>query len=139
MFFDKYLESSELNNISQVIKINNSYIIKDNKGDIISKLNYHEFNIKNFDWILLSDLETKPKYRGKGLATKLINSLCDDIFKNTNKGIYLFVRTDNHNAISLYTKLNFKAVKNYILKDGEYIIMAKGKADTSQLDKMKFS
>ena len=136
MFFNIYLES---NNTFQVIKIDNSYIIKNNKDNIVSKLNYHEFNIKNFDWILLSDLETEPKYRGKGLATKLINSLCDDVFKNTDKGVYLFVKTDNYTAINLYNKLGFKAIKQYHLKDGNYIIMAKGNADMSQLDKMKFS
>ena len=118
MFFNIYLES---NNTFQVIKIDNSYIIKNNKDDIVSKLNYHEFNIKNFDWILLSDLETEPKYRGKGLATKLINSLCDDVFKNTDKGVYLFVKTDNYTAINLYNKLGFKAIKQYPLKDGKNI------------------
>ena len=122
MFFNIYLES---NNTFQVIKIDNSYIIKNNKDNIVSKLNYHEFNIKNFDWILLSDLETEPKYRGK--------------FKNTDKGVYLFVKTDNYAAINLYNKLGFKAIKQYPLKDGNYIIMAKGNADISQLDKMKFS
>ena len=122
-----------------IIKTKNTYMIKNDKGTIISKLNYYEYKIKNFDWILMSDLDTKPDYRGKGLATKLINELYSDISKNTNKGLYLFVKSDNQVAIKLYTKLNFKKVKNYTLKDGEYIIMAKGNADISQLNKMNFS
>ena len=122
-----------------IIKTKNTYMIKNDKGTIISKLSYYEYKVKNFDWILMSDLDTKPDYRGKGLATKLINELYSDISKNTNKGLYLFVKSDNHVAIKLYTKLNFKKVKNYTLKDGEYIIMAKGNADISQLNKMNFS
>lgn len=139
MFFDRYLIETSVDALP-IIKTNHSYMIKDNNGAIISKLNYHEFNIKNFDWVLISDLETKPKYRGKGLATKLINSLYNDVTKSTNKGIYLAVSPTNNNAISLYTKLNFKIIKEFISKDGErYIIMAKGNADTSQFDTMNFS
>lgn len=139
MFFDRYLIETSVDTLP-IIKTNHSYMIKDNNGAIISKLNYHEFNIKNFDWVLISDLETKPKYRGKGLATKLINSLYNDVTKSTNKGIYLAVSPTNNNAISLYTKLNFKIIKEFISKDGErYIIMAKGNADTLQFDTMNFS
>lgn len=139
MFFDRYLIETSVDALP-IIKTNHSYMIKDNNGAVISKLNYHEFNIKNFDWILISDLETKPKYRGKGLATKLINSLYNDVTKSTNKGVYLAVSPNNNNAINLYTKLNFKIIKEFISKDGErYIIMAKGNADTSQFDTMNFS
>ena len=122
-----------------IIKTKNTYMIKNDKGTIISKLSYYEYKVKNFDWILIANLATNPEYRGRGLATKLINELYSDITKNTNKGLYLFVKSDNRTAIRLYTKLNFKKVKNYTLKDGEYIIMAKGNADMSQFDKMNFS
>lgn len=122
-----------------IIKTKNTYMIKNDKGTIISKLSYYEYKVKNFDWILMSDLDTNPEYRGKGLATKLINELYSDISKNTNKGLYMFVKSDNRVAIKLYTKLNFKKVKNYTLEDSEYIIMAKGNADMSQFDKMNFS
>lgn len=122
-----------------IIKTKNTYMIKNDKGTIISKLSYYEYKVKNFDWILMANLGTNPEYRGRGLATKLINELYSDITKNTNKGLYLFVKSDNRTAIRLYTKLNFKKVKNYTLKDGEYIIMAKGNADMSQFDKMNFS
>ena len=139
---DNFIESNnKLYHISNmpINKTRNSYMIKDNKGLIISKLNYYEYKIKNFDWILIANLYTKPEYRGNGFATKLINELYSDISKNTNKGLYLFVKSDNQVAIKLYTKLNFKKVKNYTLEDGKYIIMAKGNADMSQFDKMNFS
>ena len=123
----------------KIIKDPSSYIIKNNNGTTISKLNYYDYNIKNFDWILVANLETLPKYRGKGLATRLINELYKDITKTTNKGIYLFVRVNNINAISLYNKLGFKTIKNYKLSGKEYIIMAKGNADTSQFNKFTFA
>lgn len=132
------IESVNINSL-KIIKDSSSYIIKNNNGDIISKLNYYDYNIKNFDWILVANLETLPKYRGLGLATKLINELYKDITKTTNKGIYLFVRVNNINAINLYNKLGFKVIKNYKLNDEEYIIMAKGNADTSQFNKITFA
>lgn len=124
---------------NEIEKTKNKYVIKNDKGDVISKLGYYRYNVKNFDWILIADVETKPEYRGKGLASKLINTLYSDITKeDPGKGLYLFVRTDNDVAIKLYKKLNFKTVKKYKLDDGWYYIMCKGKADISQFDNMKF-
>lgn len=122
-----------------IIKTDSTYMIKNNNGVIISKLNYYDYNIKNFDWILIANLETNPKYRGNGLATKLINELYKDITTTTHKGLYLFVKDNNTTAIKLYTKLKFEVIKKYTLKDGEYIIMAKGNANKSQFLKMNFS
>lgn len=139
MLIDILLHETKSNINPSIIKNKDSYMIKNTNNKIISKLNYYDYKIKNFDWVLLANLETEPEYRGNGLATKLINALYNDITKNTNKGIYLFVRTNNKTAISLYNKLNFKVVKKYTLKDGEYIIMAKGTADISQFNNMNFS
>jgi len=122
-----------------IVKDNNSYKIKNKDGKVLSKLNYYEYKIKDFDWVLMANLDTKPEFRGQGLATKILNSLYDDISHNTNKGIYLFVKVDNENAINLYKKLGYKTVKTYTLDDGDYLIMAKGKADIKQLTRMNFS
>lgn len=119
-------------------KTSRSYMFQNKNGSIVSKLNYNDYKIANFDWILVSNVETKPSYRRKGLAGRLINELYSDISK-LNKGIYLFVRPNNNDAISLYKKLGFRTIKRYTLKDGEYIIMAKGNADMNQFKEMKFS
>lgn len=135
-------ESNESNQIDDLVmyKTKDCYSFKNKKGVIVSKLNYYDYKIENFDWILLANIETKPAYRGKGLATKLIDEICTDINKKyKNKGVYLFVRDNNDTAIRLYTKLKFKRVKNYKLEDGNYIIMAKGPADINQLHTMNFS
>lgn len=133
------MEAKELKKETFIInKTKDQYNIKNNNGDIISKLNFYDYNIKDFDWVLIANVETKSDYRGRGLATKLINRLYADIAKTT-KGIYLFVKHDNKNAISLYKKLNFKTIKNYKLNGVDYIIMAKGNADIDQFKNRKFS
>lgn len=114
-----------------------NYNIKDSNGSILSELNVYDFNIKNFDWSLLADVVTQSDHRGKGLATRLINKAYGDI--NKDKGMYLFVKNDNKNAIKLYEKLSFNNIKTYSLKDGDYFIMAKGNADIDQLKKMNFN
>lgn len=126
-----------------VIKDKDKYIIKNKKGQTISKLNFYEYKLKNksFDWSLIANVETNPDYRKRGLASKLINSLYKDMDKK-NKGLYLFVSTDNNNAIDLYKKLGFDTIKSYDINKGKnkgkYYIMTKGKADRNQLLDMKF-
>lgn len=86
----------------------------------------------------MADVTTQPEHRGRGLATKLINKAYNDI--GSEKGMYLFVK-NNSNAIRLYLyeKLNFNTIKTYSLKDGDYLIMAKGNGDQEQLKRMNFS
>lgn len=120
------------------IKTAHAYKFKNKKGTVVSKLNFYDYKIKDFDWVLIANVETKQSHRGKGLASKLINELYADISKN-NKGVYLFVKHDNTIAISLYKKLKFDTIKKYTLKDGEYIIMGKGSADKKQFNGRNFS
>lgn len=115
------------------------YCIKDSNGDVISKADYYDFNKKNFDWILICNVETKPEFRGKGLATKIMDSLYTDLLhKYPSKGLYLLVKTDNLSAISLYKKINFKIAKECKIKDDEYYVMYKGGANKQQLIDMNF-
>ena len=120
-----------------VEKTKESYVIKSKNGTIISKLNYYDYRIEKFDWILIANLETSKEYRRKGFASTILNELYSDIPRN--KGLYLFVRINNYKAINLYHMLGFKNIKKYHLSDGNYLIMAKGKADIVQLHKMNFT
>ena len=131
-------QNNHKENNRKIVKTKNSYSIKDN-GKTVSKLNYYNYNIKNFDWILVANLDTDPEYRRQGLATKLLNTLCEDMSKNKNKGVYMAVDVNNSNAIKLYNELNFKKIKNYESDGKKYVIMAKGNADISQLQKMNFA
>lgn len=122
-----------------IVKNNKTYSIKTNDGITTSKLNYYDYSKESFDWILIADVETKKEYRGKGYASTLINEIYKDVTRRTpNKGIYLFVKSDNYGAIEFYKKNKFKFVKKYELKDGLYDIMCKGNADIHQFGNMKF-
>lgn len=129
----KFIENPKID------KSKNSYVILDDNKRLASKLNYYEYDIQNFDWILVSDLDTKPKYQRMGLGSKLLDELYKDISKSKNKGLYMFVKSNNSAAIRLYKKLGFKKIKDYKLKDGNYVIMAKGNQDIGQFDDMNFS
>lgn len=121
-------------------KYDNTILFSNKDGMTVSSLKIHDYSRDNFDWILITDVETHPVYRGQGLATKLMNIAYSDITKRyPNKGVYLFVRIDNKPAIGLYKKLGYETIREYKMKKGKYFIMCKGNADTSQFDKMKFS
>jgi predicted GNAT family acetyltransferase len=120
----------------KIIKTKERYEIKDNEDSIVAKLNYYDYKLKKFDWILVANVQTSKKYRRQGFASTLLKELYKDIPKD--KGLYLFVKKNNYKAINLYKKLGFKHIRDYRLKDGEYLIMAKGNALISQFDKMNF-
>lgn len=115
-----------------------SYNIKDENQNIISEIKLYDYSSPGFNWVLMADVDTDQKHRGKGLATSLINKAYSDI-KKEGKGLYLFVRDNNETAIKLYEKLNFDYIKDYKLDDGNYLIMAKGDQDKDSFHKMKFS
>lgn len=110
--------------------------MKDSENQTMSELTIYDFGIENFDWLLIADVDTAPEHRRKGLASSLVNQAYLDVDKN--KGLYLFVKKDNSNAINLYEKMDFDHVKTYKLKGEDYYIMAKGNADKDQLKKMNF-
>ena len=122
----------------KIYKTKNSYYYKNKDGKIISKLNYYDYNIPDFDWILVANLDTRKEYRRRRLATNLLNSLYKDIDKQ-GKGLYMAVSINNYNALKLYKELGFKENKKYKSDGNEYIIMIKGNADTNQFKNMNFS
>ena len=121
----------------KVIKEKNRYYILSNDNIIISSISFYDYNIENFDWILLANINTNKKYRNMGFASLLINTLYDDI-KNY-KGLYLLVDIKNLNAVKLYKKLGFNLVKKYKINKVIYYIMCKGSYDTDQFENIKFN
>lgn len=115
------------------------YFITNEAGDVVSSLMCYDYNMDEFKWDLLADIDTVPEYRGRGLATKLISDAYRDATSTHKDGVYLFVRDTNHNAISLYKKLGFRNVKPYRLYGEKYFIMAKGHGNLSCFDNMNFS
>lgn len=140
---EKYLkdtktDTSNLKIIKSKINDGFKYSLQTEEGENVSHISFFDYKMKNFDWVLIANLETKSKYRGKGLATTLLKEVESTVRKN-GKGLYLFVKPDNKNAIGLYKKHGFKTVKTYKKSDGEFLIMCKGNADINQILKMKFS
>lgn len=122
-----------------IYKIHNCYFVSDKNGKILSSLEFYDYHLENFDWILLYNLATKPRYRNLGYASKLVNTLYEDICNSDQlKGLYLFVDINNYEAIKLYLNLGFEKIKKYIIDENENIIMAKGKADKKQIEDMQF-
>lgn len=101
--------SSNINPLekNKIIQYVNNYIEK----------NYQKYNLIVFkenilgvycidqykNGLLLDEIYIFPKYRNKGIATKIITNL-----QNTNsKNIYLWVYKSNKIALNLYTHLEF--------------------------------
>ena len=118
----EYLLSKSTNRELDIIKESengtNSYTIKDSKGTILSEVKTYNFDIDNFDWTLMADVTTQPEHRGRGLATKLINKAYNDI--GSEKGMYLFVKKSNSNAIRLYEKLKYVNRNGYSVHLPDY-------------------
>jgi len=61
---------------------------------------------------VLGNIAIHPDYRNRGLATKLTASLVEELV-NEGKLVCLNVRSDNKEAIAVYTKLGFVKVFEY--------------------------
>ena len=122
-------------------KTGNRYTLENRDGKIAAEAQLFDYSQKGFDWMLLANVETKPEYRRQGFASRLINKICQDVYKESDgaKGVYLLVKTNNMNAINLYNKLGFETAKNYRIGKQDYYIMAKGNADKDQIKRMNFS
>lgn len=129
MNLDKYL-------IPKINKTKDQYYIK-NDNKIIASINFYDYEIDNFDWILIANVETDVMYRNRGFATLLISTLYNDI--KYKKGLYLFVKPNNINAINLYKKMGFELLKRYKIKNEMYNIMIKGNVDKNQFDNIVFN
>lgn len=62
------------------------------------------------DYLKITGVYIQPKFRNKGYAYLLVKEAIKEIEKIKHKTdyIYLMVRTDNTNAISVYKKAKFK-------------------------------
>ena len=92
---------------------------------------YYEDNEEIFDLLNENDIDNymviysigiSEKYRGKGIATKLVDISCEMLRKDGYKTLYLEVRCSNKNAINLYKKNDFieiQKLKTYYVEPKE--------------------
>lgn len=81
-------------------------------GFIIGSIEY--YGNEKFGHIYSVDVS--PKYRRRGVASKLLDEVERILVKNGAETCYLEVRTDNVSALSLYKKRDYvimEALKNY--------------------------
>lgn len=58
----------------------------------------------------MMNLAVAPDYRGRGIATELVNTLTENLKEKNIQSLLLEVRVSNTPAISLYKKLGFQEV-----------------------------
>lgn len=103
---------SKENILSETEKKDSLFLGMISDGELIG---YLGINIILDEGYLLN-VAVDQKYRKRGVATELFSELFDTALKKNMAFITLEVRSENHEAISLYRKLGFEEVgrrKNY--------------------------
>ena len=111
--------------------------LRTKEGEVVSHLSLFEFTDMDFNWMLITDVDTKEGHREKGCAAFLIEEAFEET-KKRNKGTYLMVKQDNSYAIRFYTNLGFENIRSCTLGDGDYFVFAKGNANREELLKANF-
>jgi ribosomal protein S18 acetylase RimI-like enzyme len=76
----------------------------------------------------LVDISVLPKYRGKGIGTRLVLALCME-GEMTGKNVRLYVSISNPRAAGLYKRLGFRVIED-LLTD---MLMERAPGDRSQV------
>ena len=115
------------------------FVIKDD-NKIVSSAKVFDYHREGFDWVLITDVDTKKPYMRLGYGTQVMNAAYNYVQKKFDGkiGVYLLVETNNADAIRFYRKLNYNMVKSTQIKNTSYYVLAKGNADTNQLKNVKF-
>ncbi len=85
------------------------------KGRIIGALSYQKSQDKEFTGYLeIVSLYIHPEFFNKGYGGTLINSIKSMAEKEKNKGLFLWVMTENKNARAFYEKSGFMPLNDFI-------------------------
>lgn len=109
-------------------------------GIIAASARLYDYHTKDFDWVLISNVDTLKPFRKMGYGTRIMTQAykyVQEIFEG-KVGVYLLVKEDNVDDIAFYRKLDYKTVKTYKIDKIGYYVMAKGNADINQLKKANF-
>lgn len=82
-------------------------------GDLVSVAGVHVYSPR-FGIAALGNVATHPSARGRGLGTAACGHLCRLLVANGISTISLNVRADNKAAISVYERLGFSQVAEYL-------------------------
>lgn len=120
------------------IKDGFQYTIKNQSGATVSTASCFDYRIKDFDYWLIADVDTKKAHQRNGLASSIIDQIYQDASQN-GKGVYVLVKKDNTGAIQFYKHLGFRSVKTYTIKSEVFVVMSKGNVSIEPLRKSNFS
>ncbi|MHA1221812.1 MAG: GNAT family N-acetyltransferase [Candidatus Heimdallarchaeaceae archaeon] len=68
----------------------------------------HVTKNENFSYAIVRDVWTYPEERKKGYGYDVSSKICEEVFKQEIKDIYLYVEKNNFPAVRIYEKLGFK-------------------------------
>ena len=109
----KYLNQTKKTKIFSCLGILHSelYLLKDEKGTIVAagviRTKRTPFQTK---W--LYGIEVKNDLQGRGIGTELIKALLDKARSEKVDSVQLKVDKNNHKAIRLYSKFDFRQIKS---------------------------
>ena len=101
---NEFPRAISLMNLEHILKNEITYFAR--LGNLcVSKTNT---NAQGINYVQIGGVYTLPEYRGRGIASCVINALIDHINKKEGKNVSLFVKTCNTKAIKMYKRLGFK-------------------------------
>ena len=119
-FSDYYLDNEVLPNRIEVWqeRLGNSpenqyVILVEDKGELLGFVCAY----LNNDGTYLDNLHVSTKAKGKGIGSKLMGRLTEEVMKHSTKGMYLWVLENNKEAITFYTNLKGKALDKVVGDD----------------------
>lgn len=108
---DKFCENYSREDVMLSIQKHDSFLIEDNKSNILGFIQYNEFNFLNKgNGVFINNLFVKEEYRGKGIASAVLNFTSDKFDEVMLEAHY------NLPATRLYETLGFIEVGKILLK-----------------------
>jgi len=99
---EMFNEAISRKHLSMILK-SQITVVAEKSGKIVAKANT---NGKGFTCYQIGGVYTLPEYRNMGISTALVSYLIEDVFSRGTKAS-LFVKTNNHAALKVYTNLGF--------------------------------
>ena len=104
-------KSISLMNLEHILK--NEIIYFARVGNLcVSKANT---NARGINYAQLGGIYTLPEYRGRGIASAVVNRLIEHINKDEGKNVSLFVKNHNKIAIEMYKRLGLKEIGEFAI------------------------
>ena len=83
-------------------------VCTDNAGKIVGIINANQFSLNGSSCCLVSNVCVDPKYRGQGIASRMLHEIERLQRKKGVWGAYLQVRTENPKTVALYKKSGYR-------------------------------